>query len=49
MQTFQFPERGRFSKAIANKNIEIAELGLEQFASLWLAKSGFSPTSILLR
>lgn len=31
MQTFQFPGKGTLRKAIANKNIEIAELGLEQF------------------
>ncbi|MBN8707967.1 MAG: hypothetical protein BGO12_20600 [Verrucomicrobia bacterium 61-8] len=31
MQTFQFPGKGTLQKAIANKNIEIAELGLEQF------------------
>jgi cobalt-zinc-cadmium efflux system outer membrane protein len=31
MQTFEFPGKGRLRKAIANKNIEIAELGLEQF------------------
>ena len=30
-QTFQFPGKGTLRKAIANKNIEIAELGLEQF------------------
>lgn len=31
MQTFEFPGKGTLRKAIANKNIEIAELGLEQF------------------
>jgi cobalt-zinc-cadmium efflux system outer membrane protein len=31
MQTFQFPGKGTLRKAIANKNIEIAELGMEQF------------------
>jgi len=31
MQTFQFPGKGTLKKAIANKNIDIAELGLEQF------------------
>lgn len=30
-QTFEFPGKGTLRKAIANKNIEIAELGLEQF------------------
>ena len=30
-QTFDFPGKGTLRKAIANKNIEIAELGLEQF------------------
>lgn len=30
-QTFEFPGKGSLRKAIANKNIEIAELGLEQF------------------
>jgi cobalt-zinc-cadmium efflux system outer membrane protein len=30
-QTFEFPSKGTLRKAIANKNIEIAELGLEQF------------------
>ena len=37
MQTFEFPGKGTLRKAIANKNIEIAELGLEQFR---LALSG---------
>ena len=36
-QTFEFPGKGALRKAIANKNIEIAELGLEQFR---LALSG---------
>lgn len=31
MQTFEFPGKGTLRKAIANKNIEIAELGLQQF------------------
>ncbi len=31
MQTFEFPGKGTLRKAIANKNVEIAELGLEQF------------------
>jgi outer membrane protein, heavy metal efflux system len=31
MQTFEFPGKGTLRKAIANRNIEIAELGLEQF------------------
>lgn len=31
MQTFEFPGKGTLRKAVANKNIEIAELGLEQF------------------
>ncbi len=31
MQTFEFPGKGTLRKAIADKNIEIAELGLEQF------------------
>jgi cobalt-zinc-cadmium efflux system outer membrane protein len=31
MQTFEFPGKGTLRKAIANKNIEIADLGLEQF------------------
>jgi len=31
MQTFEFPGKGTLRKAIANKNTEIAELGLEQF------------------
>lgn len=31
MQTFEFPGKGTLRKAIANQNIEIAELGLEQF------------------
>lgn len=31
MQTLEFPGKGTLRKAIANKNIEIAELGLEQF------------------
>ena len=31
LQTFQFPGKGTLKKAIANKNIEIAELGLAQF------------------
>ena len=31
MQTFEFPGKGSLRKAIANKNIEIAELGLQQF------------------
>lgn len=31
MQTFEFPGKGTLRKAIANKNIEIAELALEQF------------------
>jgi cobalt-zinc-cadmium efflux system outer membrane protein len=31
MQRFEFPGKGTLRKAIANKNIEIAELGLEQF------------------
>ena len=31
MQTFEFPGKGTLRKAIANKNIAIAELGLEQF------------------
>ena len=31
MQTFEFPGKGTLRKAIANKNIEIAELRLEQF------------------
>lgn len=31
MQTFQFPGKGTLRKAIANKNIEIADLALEQF------------------
>jgi len=31
LQTFQFPGKGTLKKAIANKNIEIAELGLVQF------------------
>ncbi len=30
-QTFEFPGKGSLRKAIANQNIEIAELGLEQF------------------
>lgn len=30
-QTFEFPGKGTLRKAIANKNIEISELGLEQF------------------
>jgi cobalt-zinc-cadmium efflux system outer membrane protein len=30
-QTFEFPGKGTLRKAIANKNVEIAELGLEQF------------------
>lgn len=30
-QTFEFPGKGTLRKAVANKNIEIAELGLEQF------------------
>ena len=30
-QTFEFPGKGTLRKAIANKNIEIAGLGLEQF------------------
>jgi cobalt-zinc-cadmium efflux system outer membrane protein len=30
-QTFEFPGKGTLRKAIANKNIEIAELGLKQF------------------
>jgi outer membrane protein, heavy metal efflux system len=30
-QIFEFPGKGTLRKAIANKNIEIAELGLEQF------------------
>ncbi len=30
-QTFEFPGKGSLRKAIANKNVEIAELGLEQF------------------
>lgn len=30
-QTFEFPGKGSLRKAIANKNIEIAELGLKQF------------------
>jgi cobalt-zinc-cadmium efflux system outer membrane protein len=30
-QTFEFPGKGTLRKAIANKNIKIAELGLEQF------------------
>jgi cobalt-zinc-cadmium efflux system outer membrane protein len=30
-QSFEFPGKGTLRKAIANKNIEIAELGLEQF------------------
>jgi cobalt-zinc-cadmium efflux system outer membrane protein len=30
-QTFEFPGKGTLRKAIANKNIEIAQLGLEQF------------------
>ncbi len=30
-QTFEFPGKGTLRKAIANKNIEIAELGLQQF------------------
>ena len=30
-QTFEFPGKGTLRKAIANKNLEIAELGLEQF------------------
>lgn len=31
MQTFEFPGKGTLRKAIANNNIQIAELGLEQF------------------
>ncbi len=31
VQTFEFPGKGTLRKAIANKNIEIAELGLQQF------------------
>lgn len=31
MQTLEFPGKGTLRKAIANKNVEIAELGLEQF------------------
>jgi len=31
MQTFEFPGKGTLRKAIANKNLEIAALGLEQF------------------
>ena len=30
-QTFEFPGKGTLRKAVANKNVEIAELGLEQF------------------
>lgn len=30
-QTFEFPGKGSLRKAIANKNIELAELGLKQF------------------
>ena len=30
-QTFEFPGKGTLRKAIASKNIEIAELGIEQF------------------
>lgn len=30
-QTFEFPGKGSLRKAIANRNIEIAELGLKQF------------------
>lgn len=30
-QTFEFPGKGTLRKAVADKNIEIAELGLEQF------------------
>ena len=31
MQTFEFPGKGTLRKAIANKNIEIADLALQQF------------------
>lgn len=31
LQTLEFPGKGTLRKAIANKNVEIAELGLEQF------------------
>ncbi len=31
VQTFEFPGKGSLRKAIANKNIELAELGLQQF------------------
>jgi outer membrane protein, heavy metal efflux system len=30
-QTFEFPGKGSLRKAIANKNVELAEIGLEQF------------------
>lgn len=37
-QTFEFPGKGSLRKAIANKNVEIAELGLEQFRLALIGK-----------